>query len=62
MGCVDLADDGRAGGIEAWRRLTAWPHAPATAAVLLGMLAVAQAVWIALSPHGRLAGQAAATD
>jgi signal transduction histidine kinase len=45
----------------AWRRLAAWPYAPVTAGVLLGMLAVAQAVWVAVSPHGSLAGRGAAT-
>src|ERR1039458_3769060 len=57
MGYVSRADDGRAGGVAAWQRLAAWPYAPVTAAVLLGMLAVAQAVWVAVSPHGVLAGQ-----
>ena len=47
----------------AWRRLAAWPYAPIATAVLLGLLAVAQAMWVAVSPHGSLAGQrAAATD
>ena len=56
-----VADD-RAAGIAVWRRLAAWPYAPVTAGVLLGMLAVAQAVWVAVSPHGSLAGQNASTD
>jgi signal transduction histidine kinase len=62
MNDVGRADDGRTGGAVAWQRLAAWPYAPVTAGVLLGMLAVAQAVWVAVSPHGILAGHGAATD
>ena len=38
----------------AWRRVTALPYAPVTAAVLLGMLAVTQALWVAVdgAPNG----------
>ena len=61
MTYVGRADDGRAGGIAAWRRLAAWPHAPAAGAVLLGMLAVAEAVWAAVSSPGSLPGYSAAT-
>ena len=56
MTYVGRADDGQAGGIAAWRRLAAWPYAPAAGAGLLGMLAVAQAVWSAVSSPGSLAG------
>ncbi len=57
------ADDRDAGAAAAWRRLAAWPYAPIATAVLLGLLAVAQAMWVAVSPHGSLAGQrAASTD
>ncbi len=39
------------------------PHAPVTGAVLLGLLAVAQAVWMALQRRmAAVAGQTAATD
>jgi signal transduction histidine kinase len=62
MSDMGRVDDDRGGGVAAWRRLAAWPYAPVTAGVLLGMLAVAQAVWVAVSPHGSLAGQNASTD
>ena len=48
MTYVGQADDRRGGGTAAWRRLAARPYAPVTAAVLLGMLAVAQALWLAV--------------
>ncbi|HEY8044235.1 MAG TPA: histidine kinase [Streptosporangiaceae bacterium] len=54
-------DDGRAGVVAVWQRLTGWPYAPVAAGVLLGVLAVAQAMWVAVSPHGSLAGQSAAS-
>ncbi len=60
MTYVGRADDGRAGGIAVWRRLAAWPHAPAAGAVLLGMLAVAEAVWAAVNSPGSLPGYSAA--
>ena len=56
MTYVGRADDGQAGGIAAWRRLAAWPYAPAAGAALLGMLAVAEAVWSGVSSAGSLAG------
>jgi len=62
MSDMGRVDDGRGGGAAAWRRPAAWPYAPITASVLLGMLAVAQAIWVAVSPHGSLAGQSASTD
>ena len=40
---------GTAQGPPVWRRLTAGSYAPVSAAVLLGMLAVAQALWLAVS-------------
>jgi signal transduction histidine kinase len=52
MTYVGRADDGRAGGVAAWRRFAAWPYAPVTAGVLLGMLAVAQALWVASGSSG----------
>jgi signal transduction histidine kinase len=54
MTYVGQPDDRRGAGTAAWRRLAALPYAPVTAAVLLGMLAVAQALWVALdgAPHG----------
>ncbi len=54
MTYVGRADDRRSAGNAAWRRLTELPYAPVTAAVLLGMLAVAQALWLAVAsaPHG----------
>src|SRR5882757_6101098 len=54
MTYVGQADDRRGGGTVGWRRLTALPYAPVTSAVLLGMLAVAQAVWVAVD--GALTG------
>ncbi len=55
---------GASAGTAAWRRLAALPYAPVMAAALLGMLAVAQALWIAVAgaPHGgrTLSGGAAA--
>ena len=62
MSDMGRVDDDRGGGAAAWRGLAAWPYTPITASVLLGMLAVAQAVWVAVSPHGSLAGQNASTD
>ena len=59
MGYVGRSEEGRAGGIAAWRRLAAWPYTPVTAGVLLGILAVTQAVWVAVAPHGILAGHRA---
>ena len=54
MTYVGQADDGRGTVTVAWRRLTALPYAPVTAAALLGMLAVAQALWVAVdgAPNG----------
>ncbi|MGO9221823.1 MAG: sensor histidine kinase [Streptosporangiaceae bacterium] len=48
------ADDRRSAGTAVRRRFTELPYAPVTAAVLLGMLAVAQALWLAVAgaPHG----------
>jgi signal transduction histidine kinase len=60
-GYVGRTDDGRAGVVAVWQRLTGWPYAPVAAGVLLGVLAVAQAMWVAVSPHGSLAGQSAAS-
>jgi signal transduction histidine kinase len=64
MTYVGQADDGRSAGTAAWRRLSALPYVPVMAAVLLGMLAVAQALWIAVAGahHGgrTLSGGAAA--
>ncbi|MGH3070052.1 MAG: sensor histidine kinase [Streptosporangiaceae bacterium] len=40
-------DDWRGEGTAAWRRLAVWPYAPVTAGLLLGALAVAQALWAA---------------
>ena len=61
MTYVGRADDRQAGGIAAWRRLAAWSYAPTVGAVLLGMLAVAEAVWSAVSSPGRLAGYSTST-
>ena len=54
MAYVGLADDWRGAGTAAWRRLAALRYAPVMVAVLLGMLAVAQALWLAVAgaPHG----------
>ena len=49
MTYVGQADDRRGAATAAWRRFTALPYAPVTAAVLLGMLAVAQALWVAVT-------------
>ena len=62
MSDMGRAEQERAGAAAAWHRLAAWPYAPIAASILLGMLAVAQAVWVAVSPHGSLAGQSASTD
>ena len=54
MAYVGQADDWRDAGTAAWRRLAALPYAPVTAGVLLGMLAVTQALWVAVdrAPNG----------
>ena len=54
MTYVGQADDGRGTVAVAWRRLTALPCAPVSAAALLGMLAVTQALWVAVdsAPNG----------
>ncbi len=54
MTYVGQADDRRSAGTAVRRRFTELPYAPVTAAVLLGMLAVAQALWLAVAgaPHG----------
>ena len=54
MAYVGQADDWRGAGTAAWRRLAALRYAPVMVAVLLGMLAVAQALWLAVAgaPHG----------
>ena len=54
MTYVGQADDSHGAGTEVRRRLTAESYAPITSAVLLGMLAVAQAVWVAVD--GALTG------
>ena len=56
MTYVGRAEDRQAGAIAAWRRLAGWSDAPAAAAALLGMLAVAEAVWAAVTSSGSLAG------
>ena len=48
MAYVGQADDGRDAGTAVWRRLAALPYAPVTAAAALGMLAVTQALWVAV--------------
>jgi signal transduction histidine kinase len=48
MTYVGQADDRHGAGTAVWRRLTAGSYAPVAAAVLLGMLAVAQALWVAV--------------
>ncbi len=54
MAYVGQADDWRDAGTAAWRRLAALPYAPVTVAAALGMLAVAQALWLAVdgAPSG----------
>jgi signal transduction histidine kinase len=49
MTYVSQADDWRDAGTAAWRRLAALPYVPVMVAVLLGMLAVAQALWVAVA-------------
>jgi signal transduction histidine kinase len=58
---VAAAAEGRAGGIAVWRRLAGLPYMPVAAAVLLGMLAVAEAVWVAVGRHGGPAGHGTPT-
>jgi signal transduction histidine kinase len=64
MAYVGQVDDWRGAGTAAWRRLATLPYAPVMVAVLLGMLAVAQTLWVAVagaSTSGRaLNGGAAA--
>ena len=64
MAYVGQADDWRDAGTAAWRRLAALPYAPVMAAVLLGMLAVAQALWVAVAgaPNGRTLNGGAAAE
>jgi signal transduction histidine kinase len=54
MTYVGQADDRGGAGAAAWQRLTALPYVPVTAAGLLGMLAVVQALWVAVdgAPNG----------
>ena len=49
MTYVGQMDDWRGAGTATWRRLAALPYAPVMVAVLLGMLAVAQALWVAVA-------------
>jgi signal transduction histidine kinase len=49
MTYVGQPEDWRDAGTAAWRRLAALPYAPVIAAALLGMLAVAQALWVAVA-------------
>ena len=49
MTYVGQADDGYGAVTAVWRRLIAGPYAPVAIAVLLGMLAVAQALWLAVT-------------
>jgi signal transduction histidine kinase len=63
MAYVGQVDDWRGAGTAAWRRLATLPYAPVMVAVLLGMLAVAQTLWVAVagaSTSGRALNGAAA--
>jgi signal transduction histidine kinase len=55
MAYVGQADDRHDAVTAAWRRFTALPYAPVTVAAALGMLAVTQALWLAVAgaPSGR---------
>ena len=48
MTYVGQTDDRHGAATVAWRRLTTPPYAPVTAGLLLGMLAVTQALWLAV--------------
>ena len=54
MAYVGQVDNWRRAGTGAWRRLAAPPYPPVIVAVLLGMLAVTQALWLAVAdaPNG----------
>jgi signal transduction histidine kinase len=64
MAYVGQADDWRDAGTAAWRRLAALPYAPVMAAAALGMLAVAQALWVAVAgaSNGRTLNGGAAAE
>jgi signal transduction histidine kinase len=64
MAYVGQADDWRDAGTAAWRRLAALPYAPVIAAAALGMLAVAQALWVAVAgaPNGQTLNGGAAAE